>query len=173
MLSLIHETISFVRSNDAGTIRVRILERRVPPLVQFGLYIVCGVLATATYIAVTVGLSSTVFPAMDGMTVNGAPITDALRARNLLISNCFSFLVSNLVAYVTNALVVFRTGRHHRVVEFAMFTAVNGLSFGVSQLAGPFLVQQFGISTATAMLTNVVASALLNFAFRKAFVFKR
>lgn len=168
----VSESIAFIFQNDPKTILARIRQRKVPPLIQFAVYGLCGGLATAVYLGISLLLSSTVIPAMDGMTVDGEPITDALRARNLLINNCIAFSIANIVAYVSNVLVVFETGRHHPVLEFLYFTTVSFLSFAVSQIAGPWLVSHFGISTKLALLSNVVASALLNFVFRKYFVFK-
>jgi putative flippase GtrA len=168
----VSDSIAFLCGNDAKTILSRIRQRKVPPLIQFGVYGLCGGLATLVFLGITLALSCTVIPAMDDMIVNGAPITDALRARNLLINNCIAFAVANVIAYVSNILFVFETGRHHPVLEFFYFTAVSFLSFGISQIAGPWLVSHFGVSTKFAMLSNVVASALLNFVFRKYFVFK-
>lgn len=172
MPSAIADSIAFLRENDVKTVLSRIRQRKVPPLIQFGVYGLCGGLATVVYLGISILLSYTAFPAMDGMIVNGAPITDALRAKNLLINNCLAFIVANVVAYVSNVLFVFETGRHHPVLEFLYFTVVSFVSFGISQIAGPWLVSHFGVSTVFALLSNVVASALLNFVFRKFFVFK-
>ncbi|MCE9518880.1 MAG: GtrA family protein [Verrucomicrobia bacterium] len=172
MPSAISDSIAFLRENDVKTILSRIRQRKVPSLIQFAVYGMCGGLATLVYLVVSVLFSYKVFPAMDGMIVDGAPITDALRAKNLLINNCIAFALANVVAYVTNILFVFETGRHHPVLEFIYFTAVSFVSFAISQIAGPWLVSHFGVSTKFALLSNVVASALLNFVFRKFFVFK-
>ena len=168
----ITDSIAFLRGNDVKTILARVRQRRVPPLIQFAVYGMCGGLSTVVYLGISLLLSCTVIPAMDGMIIDGAPISDALRAKNLLINNCIAFTVANVVAYVTNILFVFHTGRHHPVLEFLYFTSVSFLSFGISQIAGPWLVSHFGVSTKLALLSNVVASALLNFVFRKYFVFK-
>lgn len=172
MPSAISDSISFLRDNNIRTILSRIRQRNVPSLIQFGVYGLCGGLATAVFLGITIFLSYKVYPAMDGMIVNGAKITDEMRAHNLLLNNCIAFVVANVVGYVTNVLFVFQTGRHHPVMEFLYFTAANTLSFGISQIAGPWLVSHFGVTTKLAILTNVVASALLNFVIRKFFVFK-
>jgi len=172
MTSAIAESVTFLRENNLKTIYSRIRERNVPPMIQFAIYAMCGGMATVVYLGVSIFLSYKVFPAMDGMIVDGAPISDSLRAKDLLINNCIAFLVANVFAYVSNVLIVFKTGRHHPVLEFLYFTAVSSLSFGISQIAGPWLVDHFGVSTKLAMLSNVVASALLNYVFRKFFVFK-
>jgi len=172
MTSAITEAFQFVVGNDFRTILARIRARNVPPLIQFGVYGLCGGLATVVFVGLTVYLSYHVFPAMDRMIVDGAPITDQLRARNLLINNTIAFAVANVVAYGTNILFVFQTGRHHPVMEFLYFTAGSTLSFLISQFAGPWLVHAYGLPTAVAIMTNIAASVFLNFAIRKLFVFK-
>ena len=172
MSSAIAEAFKFVFQNDLKAILTRIRARDVPPLIQFGVYGVCGGFATIIFLALTVYLSYRVQAAWDGMIVDGKPITDDLRAHNLLINNTIAFLVANVVAYVTNILFVFKTGRHHPVMEFLYFTAGSGVSFILSQFAGPWLVHHYGLPTWVAIITNISASVLLNFAIRKLFVFK-
>ena len=59
-----------------------------------------------------------------------------------------------------------------------LFTALivlgigSGASFLISQLAGPYLIKRYGLPTQVALVTNVVASMLLNFVIRKFIVFK-
>ena len=172
MTSAITEAFQFVFRNDIKTIFARIRAREVPPLIQFGVYGLCGGLATVVFVGVTVFLSYKVFPAMDGMIVDGKPITDNLRAHDLLINNTIAFVIANVVAYVTNILFVFKTGRHHPVMEFLYFTGGSTVAFLISQFAGPWLVHQYGLPTWVAIITNIAASILLNFAIRKFFVFK-
>ncbi|MEO6971542.1 MAG: GtrA family protein [Chthoniobacterales bacterium] len=166
------EAFQFLTGNDLRTILRRIRARNVPPLIQFAAYSLCGGLATIVFVGLTVFLSYHAFPAMDGMIVAGAPISDELRARNLLINNCIAFAVANVVAYVTNILFVFQTGRHHPVMEFLYFTAGGTVGFLISQFAGPWLVHAYGLPTAVAIFTNILAAIFLNFAIRKFFVFK-
>jgi hypothetical protein len=144
----------------------------VPPLIQFVVYGFCGCVATVFFLGIVITLSKTAIPAYEGMIVDGRPISDTLRAKNLLINNTIGFLIANVVAYVTNILFVFKTGRHHPVLEFAFFTLVSGISFALSQIAGPWLVKQFGVPTNVAILTNLITSLLLNFVCRKFFIFK-
>lgn len=172
MTAAISETLAFLRQNNLRTILARIRERNVPALMQFVVYGICGGLATVVFLGTVITLSMTIVPAYEGMTVNGQPITDALRAKDLLINNTIGFLIANVVAYVTNILFVFKTGRHHPVMEFLYFTMVSGVSFAISQVAGPWLVSRFGVATNVAILTNLVTSMMLNFVARKFFVFK-
>ena len=161
-MSALSDAIAFLKQNDFN----------VPGLIQFGVYGMCGALATVVFIGTVIILSKTLIPAYEGMMVNGQPITDGLRATNLLINNCIAFFITNIVAYVTNIMFVFKPGRHHPVMEFLFFTLVSGISFGISQIAGPWLIHEFGVPTNVAILTNLVTSILLNFAGRKFFVFK-
>src|SRR6188472_1279003 len=101
-MSGISEALEFLHNNDWGTILQKIRAHDVPGLIQFGIYAICGGLATVVYVGTSLYLCYKVFPAMQGMVVNGAPITDSLRARNALINNCIAFMVANVVAYVTN-----------------------------------------------------------------------
>lgn len=172
MSSAVAEAWQFITSNKPAVILRRIRAREVPWLIQFAVYGVCGVLATVVFVGLVLVFSSTIFPAMDGMIVDGKPITDALRAKNLLINNTLAFLIANVVAYVSNILLVFKGGRHHPVMEFLYFTAVSGVGFILSQLAGPWLIHQFGVPTYVAILTNTIASMMINFVCRKFFVFK-
>lgn len=172
MTRTISDAFQFLTTNDVRTILSRIKAREVPVLIQFGVYGLCGGLATVVFTGLVIFLSYNVFPAMDGMIVDGKPISDALRAKDLLINNTIAFIVANVVAYITNVLFVFKTGRHHPVLEFLYFTAGSSVAFAISQFAGPWLVHHYGLPTAVAIVTNIVASVLLNFAIRKFFVFK-
>lgn len=193
MKSALSDSINFLRQNDVKTIRARIRARDVPGFIQFALYSMCGGLATITFLVTIVTLSKTIIPAYEGMKVaahplinlgsfsmiwpapdaaSGIDIDNKIRALNLLFNNCIGFLAANVVAYVSNILFVFKSGRHHPVMEFLYFTLVSGVAFGISQLAGPWLISAFGVPTNVAMLTNLVTSMLLNFAGRKFFVFK-
>lgn len=171
-MSAITESLDFLRKNDFKTILTRIRERNVPGLIQFGVYSMCGGLATVVFLGTVIILSKTLIPAYEGMIVDGKAITDDLRATNLFINNCIAFFLANIVAYVTNIMFVFKPGRHHPVMEFLYFTLVSGVAFGISQIAGPWLIHKFGVPTNVAILTNLVTSMLLNFAGRKFFVFK-
>jgi putative flippase GtrA len=198
MKSAISDAVTFLRTNDIKTILARIRERRVPGLIQFAVYGMCGGLATVFFLGIVIALSKTLFPAYEGMSVTNEPVLvfgkprlwpadatpehsqiiagdkpgDVIRGANLLVNNTIGFLIANVVAYVTNILFVFKGGRHHPVLEFVYFTLISGIAFVLSQVAGPKLVTWFGIPTNVAILTNVLTSMLLNFVCRKFFVFK-
>lgn len=162
----------FFTKNDLKTIWARIRRQDMPWMVQLSIYGFCGVLATVVSVGQVVLLSKHVIPAYEGMIVDGAPITDSLRAKNLLINNTIAFFTTNVMVYFLNVLLVFKRGRHHPWAEFFYFTLINGAGFVVSQIAGPWLIHRFGVPTNVAIFTNAVVSALINFVARKFFVFK-
>lgn len=172
MTSAISETLSFLRENKLKVILARIRERNVPALVQFFVYGLCGGLATFIFLSIVLILSRTLIPAYEGMMLNGHLITDQERAHDLFINNCIAFGIANIVGYITNVMFVFKSGRHHPMLEFFYFTFFNLISFTISQLAGPWLIRAYGVPTNVAILSNVAASVLLNFVLRKFFVFK-
>lgn len=172
MISLVSELFAFFFKQSPAVIWRRIKGRDMPWIVQLAVYGFCGVMATVVAVAQIVLLSKTIIPAYEGMTVDGVAITDALRATNLLINNTIAFLTTNVFVYFMNVMLVFKRGRHHPWMEFLYFTLINGLSFGLSQVAGPWLVHQFGVGTNVAIATNTVFAALINFVARKFFVFK-
>ncbi|MEI6535836.1 MAG: GtrA family protein [Verrucomicrobiaceae bacterium] len=171
-MTAINEALDFFRNNNWEHMLGLIHAHEVPALVQFLVYAICGGLATAVYVGVSLALSHTLIPAMDGMSVNGVPLTHGHRARNALINNCIAFLIANAVGYITNVMFVFKSGRHTPVMEFLLFTVGNCVAFLISQFAGPYLIKRFGMKTIHALMTNVVASMLLNFVIRKYIVFK-
>lgn len=140
--------------------------REVHPLVQFCKYGLCGVAAVTVQVAFAY-LFMIWFPASKA---SGLP--DEQRAWNAFTSNLLAFPLSNLVAYVTNALWVFNGGRHSRWVEFLLFTGIALVSFLAGILGGPFLIKHFGISHHLAEGGFVITSALVNFLCRKFLVFK-
>jgi putative flippase GtrA len=172
MAALVSELFAFFFKQSPSTIWRRLRERDMPWTVQLAVYGFCGVLATVIAVGQVVILSKTVLPAYEGMVVDGELMTDSLRAKNLLINNTIAFFTTNVIVYFLNVMFVFKPGRHHPWLEFFYFTLVNGLSFTLSQVAGPWLVHQFGVPTNIAIFTNTVFAALINFVARKFFVFK-
>lgn len=172
MTNAISETLSFFKENKLKVILARIRERNVPALVQFGVYGLCGGLATFAYSSILFTLSKTLIPAYEGMTVHGHLITDKERAYYFFINSCIAFAIANVVGYVTNVMFVFKSGRHHRVLEFFYFTFFNLISFGISQIVGKQMIKGYGMPTNVTILITVLTAVMLNFVLRKFFVFK-
>ncbi|MDE0595548.1 MAG: GtrA family protein [Akkermansiaceae bacterium] len=149
------------------------LTRNTPVFVQIAKYGASGAIGAAILVGTVLALSLSLFPALDSSLIDGEPVSDALRQRNLIINNIIAFPLANLVVYLLNAWLVFTPGRHSRGKEFAIFTLITALSHFTGILAGPFLIERFGITTIVAQLSLVTTSTLVNFLCRKFIVFAR
>lgn len=166
MISQLSSAAHFVRNNDWPTILAHVNSRDAHPLIQFIKYGICGLGAFITHQVIWLALSLWAFPSID------PEIPKEVRAVNTTISNSIAVLFSTAVAYVTNILWVFKSGRHSRLVEITSFFGIGVISFGGGLLAGPYLIQMFGIDTRLAQVSMAVTSVLINFVCRKFFIFK-
>ncbi|MFC1832968.1 GtrA family protein [Thermodesulfobacteriota bacterium] len=89
-----------------------------------------------------------------------------------MICNVLAFLVSNMVAYVTNVMWVFEAGRHPFLVEIFLFYCVSGLSILIGTLLMGLLIKRFGLLTTYAFAANIVSAVMINYAVRKFFIFQ-
>ena len=89
-----------------------------------------------------------------------------------MIDNTVAFLFSNLTAYAINITWVFERGRHHPVLEFLFFYAVSGVSILIGSVLMGFLIHNFGMTTTSAFLANIMVSLMINFFLRKHVIFK-
>ncbi|TDU68197.1 GtrA-like protein [Prosthecobacter fusiformis] len=166
MFAQLSSLTQFVRDNDWRTILAHVNSRDAHPLLQFIKYGICGLGAFITHQLIWFPLSMWVFPAFDHS------LPDATRAMNTAISNLIAVFFSTTVAYVTNIMWVFKSGRHSRTVEIASFFIISAISFSGGLLAGPWLIKVFGISTWIAQGSMAVTSVLINYVCRKLFIFK-
>lgn len=166
------ETARFLRENDWRTILARMNARDTHPLIQFIKYGICGVLATVAHNGSVALLTLLWLPAAKGMLVNGVPLDDATRASNLELANIIAFPAGVVVAYVTNVLWVFTTGKHSRVKEFALFAFVSALGFFPGLLVVDWLAYRLGLPSVVAQLGFILTSVLVNFLSRKFIIFK-
>lgn len=155
------------------------LSHDAPPLVQFVKYGVAGGIATAAHILTFFLAGFLLFPCVtqDDILVKLLGLTapaveEALRARHAVYANVLAFCVSNTVCYIINRLFVFRPGRHHVVLEFALFLAVSAISMTIGTTLMGILIKQFGLQTTLAFGANLVSSLAINYVMRKFFVFK-
>jgi putative flippase GtrA len=157
----------------------KFLRRDAHPFIQFIKYGMAGGLATVVDLTVTYLLSWKVIPALTsddvfvklfGLSI--VPVEEALRARNYFINRGIAFLIGNMVAYITNVLWVFEPGRHSRMKEITLFYMVSGVSFLIGTSLGTALIQFLHWTTTMALIANVVASVLINYAGRKFYIFK-
>jgi putative flippase GtrA len=98
-------------------------------------------------------------------------LDDATRARNSMLGNGAAFLVSNLVAYLINIYWVFVPGRHHWMIEIALFYLVSGVAIAIGTSIMGVLIRRFGMLTTYAFGSNLVAALMINYAMRKFFIF--
>lgn len=153
--------------------------RRSEAGLQFIRYALCGGLATGADILVFFALAWRAFPALLAtdplvrlLGLDVVAIDEPQRIRNYVICRAVSFVFANGVAYVTNVLWVFETGRHGRRKEIALFYAVSVVSLILGTALGAGMIRFAGASTTFALAANLVASVLVNFAGRKFWVFR-
>lgn len=148
------------------------------PLVQFLKYGIAGGLATATHILVFFMLGWRLLPSLTEddimvrlLGVAPAAVEEGRRALNAALSNALAFVVSNAVAYTLNVWFVFKGGRHHWVLEIALFYAVSGLSMAIGTSLQSLLIARYGMMTTLAFGANIVTALLINFGMRKYVIF--
>ncbi|MFT5123038.1 MAG: putative flippase GtrA [Kiritimatiellia bacterium] len=133
------------------------------PFVQFVKYGVAGVLATATFAGV-----------FALVTTYWLPVSEDSRF-NYTLASIIAFVPSNVVAYVTNILWVFKPGRHGRGKEVVLFLGASTLAFCIGTPLGQWLVVRFDLVEMLrylALSVSIVASVLVNYACRKFLIFK-
>jgi putative flippase GtrA len=147
-------------------------------LIQFIKYGLAGGLATVVHICVFHLVAWKLFPALQEndhavrlLNLKIRPINEYQRARNSMISNTIAFLISNLVAYITNILWVFQPGRHPFIIEILLFYAVSGISVLIGTVLMGILIRRFGVLTTYAFVTNIITAVMINYAMRKFFIF--
>jgi putative flippase GtrA len=172
MLKLLSTAWQFVRQNDLPTIWRALISREAHPLLQFIKYGCCGVVAAITHNGILTILSLTLFPAVQGMLVDGQVLNEALRANNLVINNAIAWPFGTLVAYWLNILFVFTPGRHSKLTELAMFWIASAIGFFPGGFVAHWLASSYHLPSLIAQLGFVVTSVMVNFLCRKFVIFK-
>lgn len=172
MPSQISAAIDFFRENDLKTIIHRLLSRDAHPVIQFLKYATAGVLATVMHQGIFFALAYTIFPAGDGMIVDGKPIDDQTRYWNSIINNTIAFFPVCVFVYFLNVKWVFTPGKHSWIVEFLLFAGVAAIGNAAGIIGGPKLIDWFGIPTWMSQLTFIFTSFVVNFVCRKFVIFK-
>ncbi len=147
-------------------------------LIQFIKYALAGVLAMITHICVFHLAGWKIFPALQEkdhavklFKLKIEELSDEKRARNSMFANSVAFVVSNMVAYITNILWVFKGGKYHFIIEILLFYAVSGISIIIGTALMGFLIKRFGLLTTYAFGANIVSAVMINYAVRKFFIF--
>ncbi len=145
---------------------------------QFIKYALAGAFATLTHIIIFHLIAWKIFPALQEndhavrfFNLSIRPIHDATRARNSMIDNGIAFLVSNMVAYITNILWVFQAGKYNFAIEILLFYAVSGVSVLLGTILMGVLIKRFGLLTTYAFCANIFSAVMINYVMRKFFIF--
>jgi putative flippase GtrA len=157
----------------------QLLRRDVHPLFQFAKYAVCGALATAVDVLVFYLAATLLLPALGPgdpaarlLGLHAAALPESVRSMHFVWDKVIAAIFSNLTAYAANALWVFTGGRHSRVVEFALFSALSAAGFALGTALGWALIHWTGMSTTYAYAANGVVALAINFIARKFIIFK-
>ena len=147
-------------------------------IIQFIKYAVAGGIATSVQLLIFHMVAWRLFPSLQEkdyavriLKLRIVPVDDARRARNSMIGNILSFMVSNMVAYILNILWVFEAGRHHVLVEILMFYTVSGISLLIGTVIMGYLIKRFWMLTTYAFASNIVTAVMINYAVRKFVIF--
>lgn len=147
-------------------------------VIQFIKYALAGGLATLTHIVIFHLIGWKIFPSLQEqdpavrffrLTIR--EVNDYNRARNSMIGNSMAFLLSNMVAYITNVLWVFQGGRHHIAIEILLFYAVSGISVLLGTILMGILIKKIGLLTTYAFGANIFTAVMINYVVRKFFIF--
>ncbi len=145
---------------------------------QFFKYMVCGGLAFSVDYLIFNFSAIRLFPALApddfiarilGLSLE--PISESLRLRNYWICMSMGFVCSNVVAYVTNVLFVFKGGKHKIHQEVALFFGVSLVAFLLSTVTGDVLIRFFEAQTSLSKVVAIVFAVLINYSGRKFFIF--
>ena len=90
---------------------------------------------------------------------------------NYWMIKAICFIASNTVVYLLNVLFVFRSGRHKRSVEIAMFFGFSLLQFFYIWLGG-VLMTQYAWKPTYANISMLILGIITNYIARKKIVFK-
>lgn len=142
-------------------------------------YGVIGILATAINLAVAELFAAYVWPCLGPNDIfvkflgfASSSVPDAERAARAVYCNFVGFFVANLVCWLLNRRYVFTPGRHHWLIEYALFLAGSGFAILCGSALIWVLVRFHGMQTTYSFVINVMASVAVNFFVRKFFVFK-
>lgn len=149
-----------------------LLSRDSQPSLQFFKYAVCGIAAATLHNSVMATLSLTLFPAGEGMVMNGEVISDTLRADHLVLNNAIAWPFGTALAYWLNTLLVFTPGKHSKTVEVLLFWIISAIGFFPGGFVVHWLAEGLGLPSTLAQLGFVFTSVAVNFLSRKFIIFK-
>jgi putative flippase GtrA len=147
-------------------------------IIQFIKYALAGGVATVTHITIFHLAGWKLFPALQEkdhavrlFKLSVTKVDDKTRARNSMIDNIIAFLIANMVAYISNVLWVFQSGRYNIFIEILLFYLVSGFSVFLGTMLMGILIRRFGLLTTWAFCSNIFTSVMINYIMRKFFIF--
>ncbi len=171
LVSELQRGVDFTRNNPAGTVWKEFSSaRNKHPLIQFVKYGVCGGIATVVQQVVFIVLGFTILPHFNSVAIPLELSMDRIII-NFALSSLIGFVASDIVCYALNIKFVFESGRHKDWIAFLLFTAFASIGFFAGLVMG-IVARRTGVDSWGAAITLIVVSALVNYAFRKFFVFK-
>lgn len=148
-------------------------------LIQFIKYALAGGLATVTHICIFHLVGWKMFPCLQAkdhfvrlLKLELAELSDQQRSKNSMWANTIAFLIANMVAYITNVLWVFKSGKHHIIIEILLFYAVSGVSVFLGTMLMGVLIRRFGMLTTYAFASNIFTAVMINYVLRKFVIFQ-
>lgn len=149
---------------------------------QFIKYLFCGGIVFVVDVAVFYLMAWIVLPSLRegdpfGMVIGffGGQIrvvSEEVLLRNFTFNKVVGFLASNTVAYITNVIFVFNTGKHQRVKEVVLFYGLSTISFVLFTCLSRFLIAQFNWEVTWSYFFVFFCAMVANFTMRKKLVFK-
>ena len=157
-----------------------LLSHDAHPIVQFIKYGMVGGMSTVVHMVCFFLCGWFLFPCItqDDILVKllglSAPeIAEGVRASRAAYSNGIAFLVSNTFCYFLNILFVFKSGKHHPVVEFLLFFGVSAISMVIGTGIQTLLIAKLAMQTTIAFGANIFSSLFINYTVRKFFIFQK
>ena len=160
-----------------------VLSPEAGPFWQFVKYGAVGVAATLVQLCVCLARASTClrcltpddwavrFLGVASAVFDGSEPWFASRWFLAAAATAIGFTVANVFCWLLNRAIVFRPGRFSWYAEFAMFYGAAAFATVVALVVQSVLIKCFGLMPSAATLLEVVVSFMVNFFFRKFYIF--
>lgn len=176
-----YETLLIIMATTASRLVDLLNEKGHLPL-QFIKYLICGGITFVVDVMAFYIMAWLILPSLRpddpfGLVIGLfgreiQPVPESVLLRNFVINKIVAFLTSNTVAYATNALFVFSSGRHQRLKEVGLFYLLSTLSFAVFTWLSRLLIGQFGWDVTWSYFLVFALAMVANFTMRKRLIFK-
>ena len=99
-------------------------------------------------------------------------ISIATRSFNSMICYSIAFVCANFVSYTVNAVWVFESGRHRRLVEIGLFLISSGATLVITTSLIGTVIRYLGVHTSYVFFFTILITPIPNCWIRKFFIFK-